>query len=299
MRPETNMALQLKDVSLAHGPRWVSDGFRAFGRRPLALGLLFLVFLAASTLVAALLPFAGGLLQLMALPLLSLGYMVATQAALLDGPVHPGQFFEPLRRDPTRRRALLVLCVSYGLLAFALLMLASWVSNDALTRLQALMASGNPTRAQIDALLDEPGVTSAAWLLGILGTALSVPFWFAPALVHWGGQGAGQALFSSTLALWRNKGAFTTFMATWVAVIGVASVVLALLLALLGAARFVAVLLMPMALLFSTVFYVSQLFSFNDNFGGVGPLRGAGPGPADAPPEGERRADEPPAPPKP
>jgi len=26
--------------------------------------------------------------------------------------------------------------------------------------------------------------------------------------VHWGGQGVAQALFSSTMALWRNRGAF-------------------------------------------------------------------------------------------
>jgi len=195
--------------------------------------------------------------------------MVATQSALLSGPVHPGQFVEPLRTDPKRRRALLVLCVSYGLCAFGILILCAWVSDDALTRLQALIAKGDATRAQIDALLDEPGVTRAAWLLGVLGTALSVPFWFAPALVHWGGQGVGQALFSSTLALWRNKGAFTTFAATWVVVVTVTSVLVSMLLAALGAARMAGMMLMPLALLFSTVFYVSQLFAFNDTFGGA------------------------------
>ena len=263
------MALQLKTVALRHGPRWVADGFRAFGRRPLALGLLFLVFLAGSTVVAAVLPFVGGLLQLMALPLLSLGYMVATQSALLQGPVHPGQFIEPLRTDAPRRRALLILCASYGLLAFGLLALCAWVSDDALTRLQHLVAGGDATRAQIDALLDEPGVTRAAWLLGVLGTALSVPYWFAPALVHWGGQGVWQSLFSSTLALWVNKGAFTTFLATWVALVVLTSLLLSVLLSLLGAARLAGMLLMPTALLFSTAFYVSQLFAFKDNF--VGP----------------------------
>lgn len=265
------MTMQLKTVALGQGPRWVGDGFRAFGRRPLALGLLFLVFLAASTLVAVVLPFVGALLQLMCLPLLSLGYMVATQSALVNGPVHPGQFIEPLRGDATRRRSLLWLCVSYGVLALAILLLCGWVSNDALTRLQALVQSNQPNKAQIEALLDEPGVTTAAWLLAVLGTALSVPYWFAPALVHWSGHSAGQALFSSTLALWRNKGAFTTFVATWVALIAVASVGLSLALALLGATRQASMVLMPLALLFSTVFYVSQLFAFNDNFGAAGP----------------------------
>jgi hypothetical protein len=261
------MALQLKSVALGHGPRWVADGFRAFARRPLALSLLFMVFLAASTLAAVLLPFVGVLLQLASLPLLSLGYMVATQSALLRGPVHPGQFFEPLRTDAPRRRALLILCGSYGVLAFALLMLCTWVSDDAMTRLQGLIYGGGAGRVQIEALLDEPGVTTAAWLLAVLGTVLSVPYWFAPALVHWGGQSVGQSLFSSTVAMWRNRGAFTTFAATWVALVVLSSVLLSMLLAVLGAAQAAGVLLMPMALIFSTVFYVSQLFAFNDTFG--------------------------------
>ncbi|MBL8289438.1 MAG: hypothetical protein JNL85_15770 [Rubrivivax sp.] len=283
------MALQLKSVSIGDGPRWVADGFRAFTKKPLALGLLLMIFLAASTLVTAVLPLVGSLLQLMALPLLSLGYMVATQSALLGGPVHPGQFFEPLRTDAPRRRALLVLCGSYGVLAFAILALCAWVSGDVLTRWQALFAQGEPTSAQIEALFGEPGVTQAMWLLAGLVSALSLPYWFAPALVHWGRQGVGQSLFSSTLALWRNKAAFTAFVLTWVAVVVAASMLLSAALAAFGAARFLALLLMPVALLLSAVFYVSQLFAFNDIFGAAAPAaeEPAGPagpaGPADRP----------------
>lgn len=262
------MALQLKTVALREGPRWVADGFRAFGRRPMALGLLFLVFFAASALVVGILPFVGGLLQLMAVPLLSLGYMLATQNALLDRPVHPGQFIEPFQGDIRRRRALLALCASYGLLAFVILALCAWVSDDALTRLQQLLARGDATRLQVEELLGEPGVTHAMWLFGGLVAALSVPYWFAPALVHWGGQGALQSLFSSTVALWRNKGAFTAYLATWVAVTGLTSIVLSSLLAALGAARLALPTLVATALMMSAVFYVSQLFAFNDNFEG-------------------------------
>ena len=52
-----------------------------------------------------------------------------------------------------------------------------------------------------------------------LAGALSIPFWHAPALVHWQGQSVGQALFSSTLALWRCKGAFFAYSLAWTAVI--------------------------------------------------------------------------------
>ncbi|MFN5165982.1 MAG: BPSS1780 family membrane protein, partial [Pseudomonadota bacterium] len=209
------MPLQLKSADAGRGMRWLVDAFRLFARKPLAFTLLLLVFFFLAALVAALLPLVGSLLQLMTLPLLSLGFMVASQSALLGGPVHPGQFVEPLRADPARRRSLLLLCLLYGVLALAVLQLSAWVSDDAMMRLQQLMAEGEKARPRIDALLAEPGVSAGAMLLLGLGTLLSIPFWHAPALVHWGGQGVGQALFSSTLAVWRNKAAFLGYFLGW------------------------------------------------------------------------------------
>ena len=47
--------------------------------------------------------------------------------------------------------------------------------------------------------------------------ALSIPFWHAPALVHWGRQNWAKSLFFSSVALWRNKGAFGLYGAAWLA----------------------------------------------------------------------------------
>ena len=249
------MALSLKSVQAARGARWIGDAWRLFMRRPLAFTSLFAVFLFGALLVS-LVPFLGGLVQMMALPLLSLGFMVASQSALLDGPVHPRQFIEPLRTDAQRRRSLLILW------------LADAVSNGAWGRLQQLLAKGESAQPQIDALLSEPGVATGA-LLGIfLGTALSVPFWHAPALVHWGGHSVGQALFSSTMALWRSKGAFFVYAMGWAGLAIVFGIVSALVLGLLGMAQLASVLGVPAGLVFSAVFYVSLLFTFNDSFGG-------------------------------
>jgi hypothetical protein len=263
------MPLQLKSVEASRGMRWLVDAFRLYARRPFALTLLFIVFFFASALVATLLPFVGGLLQLMSLPLLSLGFMVASQSALLDGPVTPAQFIEPLRGDPKRRRALLLLCLIYGVAALAILWLCAWMSNDAMTRLQVLLAQGEKARPQIDALLAEPGVAAAGLALSLLGTALTVPFWHAPALVHWGGQSVGQALFSSTLAVSRAKGAFFGYFLGWTVLVAVFGIVVALVFGLLGAASLATVLALPAGLVFSTVFYVSLIFTFNDSFGGA------------------------------
>ena len=182
------------------------DAFGLFARRPLAFTMMFVAFLFAALFVS-LLPVLGGVLQLMALPLLSLGFMIATRSALDDGPVRAMQFIEPLRGDPARRRSLLTLCALYGVAAIGILVLCDAISGGAMQRLQALMASGNVPQAEVDALLDEPGVTAAALTALVLGTLLSIPFWHAPALVHWGAQSVGQALFSSTLAVWRSAAA--------------------------------------------------------------------------------------------
>ncbi len=264
------MPLLLKPVDASRGPRWVGDAFRLFARKPLAFTALFAVFLFGA-MVVSLLPLLGGVVQMMALPLLSLGFMVAGQSALLDGPVHPRQFIEPLRGDPLRRRSLLTLCLVYGVLAMCILMLADGVSGSAWGRLQALLAKGEPAQAEIDALLSEPGVTTAVMLGLGLGALLSVPFWHAPALVHWGGQGVTQALFSSTLAVWRSKGAFFAYMVAWVGVLLLFGVLAAVVFAVLGVPQLAGVLGVPAGLVFSAVFYLSVLFTFNDSFGGAAP----------------------------
>ncbi len=262
------MALQLKTVNTAHGVRWITDALRLFARKPVAFTALFAMFLGAALLVS-LVPVVGGVVQMMALPMLSLGFMVAAQSALLDGPVHPKHFIEPLQGDVQRRRSLLMLCVLYGVLAVGILLLANAVSDNAWMRLQDLLAKGSVAQRQVDALMLEPGVQSGVLTAAVLGSLLSVPFWHAPALVHWGGQSWGQALFSSTLALWRNKGAFTAYLLGWLALVLVFALVTGLLLGLLGMPGGANLLAIPAGLVLSAAFYISLLFCFNDSFGGA------------------------------
>ena len=102
-----------------------------------------------------------------------------------------------------------------------------------------------------------------------MSSLLSVPYWHAPALVHWGAQGVKQALFSSTLAMWRSKGAFALYMATWLAVLLGVTLTAATLMQLLGLEAGIPLLSLLLGMLFSAVFYISVLFTFNDSFGGA------------------------------
>jgi hypothetical protein len=202
--------------------------------------------------------------------------MVAGQSALLDGPVNPAQFIEPLTKsNPERRKALLTLCGLYAGLALLILLTADYVSGHAFERMQDILAKGGEgTQPALAALFAEPQVAYGALLATGLGSMLSVPFWHAPALVHWGGQGARQALFSSTLAVWLSKGAFAAYMLAWAGLMIGFFMASAFLLALLGMPQMASLVLFPAGLIFSTVFYLSGLFTFTDSFGGTPSVAG-------------------------
>ena len=260
------MSLTLRSVPPAQGPLWVRDGFRLFGKHPLHFSLLFVVFLAA-LVVSSIVPLAGAIVMLAAVPMLSLGFMVASESALQGGPIHPGQYLVPLKGDGGKRRSLLVLCAAYAGVTLAILLLSDWIDGGTFEQLQRAMAKDGDSR-EMQALLADPRLQLGMAVRLGLGALVSVPFWHAPALVHWGAQPPAQALFSSTLAVWRNKGAFLTYTLAWCAVVGVFGLVTGSALTLLGLGQLLPVVALPAGLIFTTVFYVSLLFTFNDCFGG-------------------------------
>jgi hypothetical protein len=266
------MSLRILNASPREGATWVSRGFALFLKKPLAFSALFALFLFAA-MVLLVLPYIGPVLLLMALPLLGLGFMIAARSALGAGPVHVGQLIEPLRGGTetaaSRRTQVLQLCGLYAV-ATALVMLASdALDGGAFEKLQVLLATARDTTKQreLDALLADEGLLQGL-LLRLSGTALlSIPFWHAPALVWWQGQGIGQSLFSSTLACWRNRGAFLVYALAWTVTIVVFAVVAGGVFALLGMPQMVTLTAVPAGLMFSTAFYVSLLFTYQGCFG--------------------------------
>jgi hypothetical protein len=208
-----------------------------------------------------------GVLALAALPLLSLGFMVASRSVLRGGPAHPGHFVEPLVGSPARRRSLLVLCGLYGLGALGVVMITGWVYGDAMELLRQALAEHGPASEEAVRATADPRISNGLMVFALTATLLSVPFWHAPALVLWGGQGVWQALFSSTLSLWRAKGAYLVYGLAWTGTSALLSLVLGLLAGALGLRASVVLLVPALALTLSTAFYVSLWFSFVDCFG--------------------------------
>lgn len=257
--------MKLRQVPARQGALWVRNGFRIFFRKPIAFAMLFASFLFAG-LVFMLLPYVGGLLLLMALPLATLGFMLGTQAALKGNSPTAAVFWQPLRVDKARRLSMLKLGLVYAACTVAILWLADGVDGGKFDALQALMADSKTPAEEIQKRLLDPQLQSGLAVRFGLASLLSLPFWHAPALVHWGAQGWAKAMFFSTVACWRNKAAFAVYGLVWLAVVLLFAALLNTIFVALDATRFVPAAAMPAGLMFSTVFYASLFFSFVDCF---------------------------------
>ncbi len=233
----------------------------------MAFAALFAVFLFA-VFSLAFVPFIGPFIMVALLPLVSLGFMIATRRARDGRLATPAVFVEPLRAPKARRNAMLQLGLSYAVATFLIMWLADVVDGGAFEAfMESLPAAGQASSGAVAA-----PVVSARLQLGLmlrfgLAALLSVPFWHAPALVHWDGHGCAKALFSSTVACWRNKGAFAIYGLTWAGVVMLLGALTNLVLALFGQFELIALTAVPLSLILSTVFYTSLYFTFAGCFG--------------------------------
>ncbi|MGM9481347.1 BPSS1780 family membrane protein [Roseateles sp. NT4] len=257
------MQLHLQQVPAGNGRLWIRHGFKVFRRAPLALACLFGLFMFVACAVL-LVPGVGVMLFLASLPLLSLGFMLATHLVLQKKTPTVSVFIAPLKLTAERRRSQLLLCGGYATAVLLIGLLAEWVDGGAgrefMTRWMAGDANG---------MADSFADPHLAWGMSLrfgLAMLLTVPYWHAPALVHWGGQGAAQALFSSALALWRNRAAFVLNGLLWGLIMLAAGILPALLLGALGLTLLIPVVGMLASIVASTVFYASLYFTFVDCF---------------------------------
>ncbi len=264
------MGLRLLPVAPRQGWAWIRQALALWWRRPLALVGLFTFFLLSVLLLMALVPVVGGALGMALLPMLSLGFMIASRSLAQGGPVHALQLIEGLRHpQPAQRRAQWLLCGLYALCTLLVITLADWVDDGMFDELQRLMAQGSDAKAaaRLEVILAAPQLLQGMLVRFGLAGLLAVPFWHAPALVHWGGQGLGQALFTSSLALWRTRAAFGVYLLGWAGLMLGVALAVALIAMLTGARQALGLLTMPIGLVFSAAFYVSLWFSFKDTFG--------------------------------
>jgi hypothetical protein len=256
--------IRLRSLSAVAGLLWIQRGFRTFWRRPLGFFGLYL-FIVACLGVSMMLPPIAVLLLVVLLPMLSLGFMVATEDVLNDLPLRPSVFWSPLLLTPPARRSLLSIGLLYVLASVALAVFANAIDGGEAQRwVETLMTPR--TDGKMPELPPLSALGAFVLLFKSFGVALvSIPLWHAPALVHWGRQGVAQAMFSSVVAIWRTRAAFAMFILGWITVVLGVGMLIFLLAAAFGAAAVSLAAFTCMVALTAT-FYVSIWFGFVDTF---------------------------------
>lgn len=269
--------LTLRSVPAGTGVQWVRQGFRTLARRPMPfVGLVsaFVFTMALSIRFPLLL-----MLLVALLPMISLGFMNAARLAHDPQTSTLAAFLAPWRPGHPQGRALLRMTLAYVAASAVAGLISSMVYGDSFGALVEVETSDRPNPGAVAERLADPRLTSGMIVQLGLATLLSVPFWHAPALIWWGGQGLAQALFSSTLACWRNRGAFVVYALSFAGLVFLFTLLGGLLLGLLGAGPIAAMLALSISLVIPAAFYASLYFTFDGCFASADP-----PAPTGAPP---------------
>ncbi|MEO5845613.1 MAG: BPSS1780 family membrane protein, partial [Caldimonas sp.] len=208
------MKLQL--VAPRQGAAWVKKGFQVFARQPLGFASLFAACLFAFLLLS-LVPLVGTIVLLALPPTGSLLFMVASRRVSAGQTAMPGAIVELARGGRRRLLALLQIGLAYAAATFFVFWLAGVLDGGALDSFLESLGNAKTTAEATASRVADPRLQLGLVLRLAFAGALSIPFWHAPALVFWGEQGWGKSLFFSSVAVWRNKGAFAVYGLVWMA----------------------------------------------------------------------------------
>lgn len=259
--------MKLRIMPARMGLTWMGHGLRACIRQPLGFvglwGLIMCALIITNQVLSLLgMGLVGPMLMISVMPLVWMGFMLASKRVLNDQRVTPGVLLEPLRDKDTDMRAQWAKLGGAYLLAILLVLILVEVLGPGSEALSAAI-KGAKNEAE---LLGHPDFQSAMlWLLGLM-LPVSLCFWHTPALVYWGKLPLGKALFFSTVASWRNLGAFTLFGIGWIGVAAALAVINGLLLAVVDEPVVVNVVITMGAMWMTAAFYASLYFTVIDCF---------------------------------
>ena len=256
------MKLQL--VAPRQGLVWVQRAFRVCARQPLGFAALFATCMFV-VLLLGIVPVVGTVVLLALPPAGSLLFMIASRRVVEGRTAMPGSIAELAASGRPRLVALVKLGIAYAAATFVLFWIAGVLDGGALASFLSSPPDERTTGEQAVTRLTDPRLQLGLSLRLAFAAALSVPFWHAPALVHWGGHGWAKSLFFSSVAVWRNKGAFIVYSIAWLALWMLLLPIVSIAVGVLGPQRF-AIIATPVTFAYLTVFYASLWFTFADCF---------------------------------
>lgn len=203
--------MKLNSVAPKEGYTWIRQGIWLFKQNP--LGFLMLVFMYVFVAqLAVLVPVIGIFAVLLLTPTLTVGFMTACRQAIQKERIRPTVYLAALQSTPIVRKRILQLGLIYAALILALSFILSMLVDFEL--LIPLMTNDKPIT---------PEAVQQVYLILFFGGLLYVPvamlMWFSPVLIAWADMSVPQALFSSAIACWANRGAFFLYIAIWGAIL--------------------------------------------------------------------------------
>jgi len=243
--------VKLNIVPARTGIQWVKLGVKTFFKQPLALTGLFFMYM-AGVLVISQIPVLGPMLGAMLVPAATLGLMAATAEAAGGRFPMPTVLVSAFRAGRQRARAMLVLGAIYTLGSLLASVLGSMLAGET--------AATAVSEAQV------PQVDARTLAVLLLHMPLVVLFWHAPALVHWHGVAPAKSLFFSTVACFRNFGAFVVYGLAWLAVFLAVGFIVSTVGMMLGGIAVARSIMMPTVLILVAMFSTSLYFTFRDSF---------------------------------
>ena len=203
--------MKLNTVAPKEGYTWIRQGIWLFKQNPLGFLMLVFMYVFAAQL-AVIVPVIGVFAVLILTPALSVGFLTACRQAILKERIRPTVYVIALQSSSIIRKRILQLGLVYATLILVLSFILSLIVDFEL--LVPLLTSDKSI---------SPEALRQIYLVLFFGGLLYIPIgmlmWFSPALVAWADMSVAQALFSSCLACWTNRGAFFLYLAIWGAIL--------------------------------------------------------------------------------
>ena len=234
--------MQINILPAGAGLSWLREGMRLFGRQPIGLPAMVVLYL-MMLIVPALLPVVGIAISGVLAPFASVGLLGACRDVAEGRMPTPLAFAQPFRPTPARLQMLRL-----GIINAILLLVVATLS---------MLVSPEPPGGEAPQSLHEIPLQSLLVQL-LLYLPVMALMWFAPVLTGWHGIAPAKAMFGSVVACWRNVGAMLVFgLAAGVLTIGASVVAVMLLTSLISSQQVLSIVMAPLALVLMTIVQAS------------------------------------------
>lgn len=252
--------MKLRLVPASSGLNWMRQGLLVLRRQPTNfMGLVGMMV--GSALLTSMLPVLGPLLVVGVMPVVWMGFMLATRRTMVGERLTPGVLIEAVRAPDAPRKAFVLLGASYITAVQIAMLLASSLGPGT----EAVATAMEAMQESTDMVISTVVLEDMLWRLVLL-MPVSMVFWHTPALVLWARLPVGKALFFSAVASWRNLGAFMVYGLCWLGCVVMLGLLDSLLLSVIPVPVLANALAFAGGMGLAAAFYASLYFTTVDCF---------------------------------